>query len=115
MDMLRTILVRQIAGRNCQIGGVSPAAHRLRRNSIKPSSSRQLGHAPCRRGYENSHSPDDQSMMAPGACDSRLHDSSEEGDFFWASVQRPISTQRGVLGNWNVSQLEGKAEPTCQP
>jgi hypothetical protein len=28
---------------------------------------------------------------------------------------RPIPTRRGVQGNRGVSELEGKAEPTCQP
>jgi hypothetical protein len=27
----------------------------------------------------------------------------------------PIPTRRGVQGNRGVSELEGKAEPTCQP
>src|SRR6516225_7321072 len=47
-------------------------------------------------------------------CDSRLHDLSEEATPL-GQCPRPIPTRRGVLGNQGVSELEGKAQPTCQP
>src|SRR4051812_10184761 len=49
-----------------------------------------------------------------GQCDSRLDDLSEEVTLL-GQCPRPIPTRRGVPGNRGVSQLEGKAEPTCQP
>jgi hypothetical protein len=49
-----------------------------------------------------------------GQCDSRLHDLSEEATPL-GQCPRPIPTRRGVPGNRGVSELEGKAEPTCQP
>jgi len=49
-----------------------------------------------------------------GQCDSRLHDTSEEATPL-GQCPRPIPTRRGVPGNRGVSELEGKAQPTCQP
>jgi hypothetical protein len=70
-------------------------------------------------------------------CDSRLHglskemtplETAEKVEVFDVSQKprlfqqsplgvcpRPIPTRRGVPGNRGVSELEGKAEPTCQP
>ena len=54
------------------------------------------------------------SILNRRSCDSKQHDSSEEIAPL-GQCPRPIPTRRGVLGNWEVSQLEGKAQPTCQP
>jgi hypothetical protein len=47
-------------------------------------------------------------------CDSRLHDMREELTPL-GQCPRPIPTRRGVPGNRAVSELEGNAQPTCQP
>jgi hypothetical protein len=64
--------------------------------------------------FRKSFRPPARPTFRRGQRDSRLHGLSKEMTPLGV-CPRPIPTRRGVPGNRGVSELEGKAEPTCQP